>query len=131
MLIIRLNSMIKTCAFLIFHRDLQVITPTQYLYYIDIKLSRIYHEPFEIHIQHNMFFHDLNEFFHILELHLTNCNGLNTTIKRIIKMLPHGCPLSHTFAVVKHQPYSFQIPSWLHVPHSINPNNRTINRHLK
>jgi hypothetical protein len=50
--------MTKTSAPSIFHRDLQVTTPKQYPHYSEISLSKIYHESFEIHIQHTMFFHD-------------------------------------------------------------------------
>jgi hypothetical protein len=54
----RLSLMIKTCALSIFHKDLGVTTPKQYPHYVKISLSKIYHEYFEIHIQHTIFFHD-------------------------------------------------------------------------
>lgn len=33
--------------------------------------------------------------------------------------------------MVKHQPFSFQIPFWLHMPHNINAINRTMCGHLE
>jgi hypothetical protein len=83
--------MTKIYAFLILHRDFEITTPKQYPHYMEINLSRINHEPFEIHIHGSL-----------------------------------GCPLLHMFVVVKHQPCSFQIPFWLHAPHSINDTNRII-----
>jgi hypothetical protein len=59
----RLSPIIKTCVFSILHKDLHVTTPKQYPHCIEIRFSIIYHEPFEIHIQHTMFFNDLNERF--------------------------------------------------------------------
>jgi hypothetical protein len=44
-------------------------------------------------------------------LHVTNCNGQDLTIKKIIDMITLGCPLLHTFAMMEHQPQSCQIPS--------------------
>jgi hypothetical protein len=46
-------------------------------------------------------------------------------------MATHGCLVLYTFAMVKHQPCSFQNPSWLHMPHSVNTINRTMNGHLE
>jgi hypothetical protein len=35
------------------------------------------------------------------------------------------------FTVVKHEPFSFQIPSWLHMLHNIDAINRTMCGHLE
>jgi hypothetical protein len=46
-------------------------------------------------------------------------------------MATHGCLMLYIFAMVKCQPCSFQIPSWLQTPHSVNTISRTINGHLE
>jgi hypothetical protein len=46
-------------------------------------------------------------------------------------MATHGCLVLYTFAMVEHQPCSIQIPFCLHMPHSVNTINRTMNGHLE
>lgn len=46
-------------------------------------------------------------------------------------MVAHGCPMLHAFAMVKHQPNSFKIPLWLHMPRNINAINMTMCKHLE
>lgn len=60
-----IQPMIKTCAFVILNHNLWVTTSKQHYDCIEIGLSTIYHEYFEIDILHTIFFMTLTNAFHI------------------------------------------------------------------
>ena len=51
----------------------------------------------------------------ILRLHVTTCNGHDTTIRGVIHVACHCGPLSHPFHMVEHHPSILQIFVGLHI----------------
>ncbi len=66
-----------------FHREVWVTTPKQYPHYIEISLSKIYNEYFEIHIYHTIFFMIPYESFphQHMWIHILNCMSQIAMIK--------------------------------------------------
>jgi hypothetical protein len=69
--------------------------------------------------------------FHVLGLHVTNCNYHDLIIDWVINMIDHSRPSLNTFYVIEHHPCNLQIITRLHSPNQIKFKCNSINEHLE
>ncbi len=69
--------------------------------------------------------------FSVFSLHVTNCNGHDFAISRIINMIGHHCPTDDSLHMVKHDPRVIQIALGLHLCNKPNSVPNPIDRHLE
>ncbi len=105
----RLYPMEKTCPLFVNHLDHKISSFINNPNNIPVCLHTICHKPFkhkctqpflltnylQCHLQHA-----LN--FHVLGLHVTNCNHHDLIIDRVINVISHGHPSLNSLYVIKH-----------------------------
>jgi hypothetical protein len=123
-----LDPMEEAGPLLVLHGNHGITTAVYYPDNILVCLSTVHHESLELGLRNTVPCHQIIKVLpkshmssSILELHIANRNGHDSTICEIIDVASHGGPLFDTLDVIEHDPRVFQISSGLHSFDQVHP----------
>ena len=108
----------KACAFTCDHGQAWIAVPINPSHRIQIGLSTVCHEPFEVCFWNTILSHNNIQIFPkkslcctIFTLHVTTRNGQHIIVSTVVHMANHYRPIFQMFDMVKHDPnFSARIP---------------------